>query len=411
MASCDQPGLMPLAEGISKLLAAVSGQRRSETVPLTAAANRVLAEPVFAPAAVPGFDNSAMDGYAVRAADMTLGKTFSVQGRALAGSVFEQRLQADRVVRIMTGAALPRGADTVIMQENSRRDGADERVSFSDLPPLGSNVRKAGDDIQQGSQVISANTRLNAVYLALLASVGCATVKVYSKTTVGLISTGDELKSPGEALTYGDIYNSNAPALVQMLSNLNVDILDYGILQDDPELFRQTFSRADRECDFVLTSGGVSVGEADYTRDILQELGTIDFWKLAIKPGKPFAFGHLPNSYFIGLPGNPVSALVTFHLLASQAIRQHQHLGYRPMAQLTAITTQPIKKSPGRMDFQRGYWQATTAGVSVAPTRSAQGSHILTSLANANCYIALEQERGSVAVGEAVTLWLFDEIF
>ena len=409
MASCDQPGLMPLTEGINKLLAAVSGQQRTETVPLSAAANRVLAEAVFAPAAVPGFDNSAMDGYAVRAADMTLAKTFVVQGRALAGAAFEQALNAEQVVRIMTGAALPRGADTVIIQENSKRDGA--RVSFSELAPLGTNVRKAGDDIQQGSQVISANTRLNAVHLALLASVGCATVSVYGKTTVGLISTGDELKSPGETLAYGDIYNSNAPALIQMLSNLNVDIIDYGIVQDDPELFRQAFSRADRDCDFVLTSGGVSVGEADYTRDILQELGTIEFWKLAIKPGKPFAFGHLPNSYFIGLPGNPVSALVTFHLLGSQAIRQHQHLGYQPMAQLTAITGEPIHKTPGRMDFQRGTWRSSAAGISVTPTRSAQGSHILTSLAHANCYIALEQERGPVAIGETVTLWLFDELF
>ncbi|WP_320823167.1 gephyrin-like molybdotransferase Glp [Reinekea sp.] len=409
MASCDQPGLMPLTEGIRKLLATVSGQQRSETVSLCAAANRVLAESVFAPAPVPGFDNSAMDGYAVRAADMALGKTFTVQGRALAGAVFDQRLKAGQVVRIMTGAALPRGADTVIIQENSQRDG--DRVRFSELASLGTNVRAAGGDIQQGSRVISANTRLNAVHLALLASVGCAAVNVYGKTTVGLISTGDELTLPGETLAYGDIYNSNAPALIQMLSNLNVDIIDYGIVQDDPELFRQAFGRADRECDFVLTSGGVSVGEADYTRDILQELGNIEFWKLAIKPGKPFAFGQLPNSYFIGLPGNPVSALVTFHLLGSQAIRQHQHLGYQPMAQLTAITSEPIHKTPGRMDFQRGSWQSSAEGISVAPTRSAQGSNILTSLAHANCYIALEQERGSVKVGEAVTLWLFDDLY
>jgi molybdopterin molybdotransferase len=400
---------MPLTEGIRKLLATVSGQQRSETVSLCAAANRVLAESVFAPAPVPGFDNSAMDGYAVRAADMALGKTFTVQGRALAGAVFDQRLKAGQVVRIMTGAALPRGADTVIIQENSQRDG--DRVRFSELASLGTNVRAAGGDIQQGSRVISANTRLNAVHLALLASVGCAAVNVYGKTTVGLISTGDELTLPGETLAYGDIYNSNAPALIQMLSNLNVDIIDYGIVQDDPELFRQAFGRADRECDFVLTSGGVSVGEADYTRDILQELGNIEFWKLAIKPGKPFAFGQLPNSYFIGLPGNPVSALVTFHLLGSQAIRQHQHLGYQPMAQLTAITSEPIHKTPGRMDFQRGSWQSSAEGISVAPTRSAQGSNILTSLAHANCYIALEQERGSVKVGEAVTLWLFDDLY
>ena len=409
MATCDRPGLMPLNEGIAKLLAAVSGQARTETVALAAAANRVLAEDVFAPAPVPGFDNSAMDGYAVRAADIVLGKAYTVQGRALAGAAFDQWLHPNQVVRIMTGAAIPRGADTVIAQEDSLLDGA--AVGFSELAPLGSHVRRAGDDIAQGSRVVAAKTRLNAVHLALLASVGCASVTVYGKTTVALISTGDELKSPGQALDYGDIYNSNAPALTRMLAKLGVDIIDYGIVQDDPELFRLAFQRADRECDFILTSGGVSVGEADYTRDILEELGHIDFWRLAIKPGKPFAFGRLPNSYFIGLPGNPVSALVTFHLLGSQAIRQHQHLGYQPMSQLQAITTEPIQKAPGRMDFQRGHWQSSAEGVEVAPTGRAQGSHILTSLADANCYIALEQERGSVAAGESVTLWLFDEMF
>lgn len=408
MGCCDQPGLMPLSEGLANILKQVKPVGETESVALSEASGRVLAEDIKAPAAVPAFDNSAMDGYAIALDTIQTGQPVSVQGKSFAGAPFNEPLQPGKTVRIMTGAAVPEGADCVIMQENT--EDSEQGVIFNKLAEAGNNIRRAGDDIAAGQTVLHAETALNAAHIALLASVGCATVQVYRKTTVGLISTGDELKTPGEPLQFGDLYNSNGPALKVMLEKLNVEVIDYGILPDDRAQFVRSFEEADRDCDFVLTSGGVSVGEADYTKDVLEQMGEIGFWKLAIKPGKPFAFGQLPNSYFIGLPGNPVSAMVTFHILGSQAIRQHQHIGERPMATLTGRTTETIQKTPGRMDFQRGIWQHENDGISVRLTKNEQGSHILTSLAQANCYIALEQDRGPIEAGEKVTLWLFDDL-
>jgi molybdopterin molybdotransferase len=399
---------MPLEDGLKKLIALVMPTDRVETISLSEAHGRVLAEDTVAVAPVPGFDNSAMDGYAINLSKTELNKPYPVQGKSMAGQPFTGALEPGKVIRIMTGAAVPAGCDCIIMQENT--ETTDAGIVFHELAKPGNNLRRAGDDIAAGQQVLSKNTHLNAAHVALLASVGRDTVTVYQRTKVGLLSTGDELKTPGEPLGYGDIYNSNGPALSVMLTKLGVEIVNYGILEDNPDTFRTAFTKADVECDFVMTSGGVSVGEADYTKDILEELGEIDFWKLAIKPGKPFAFGKLPNSYFIGLPGNPVSAMVTFHILGSQAIRHHQNIGMKRMLTLQAQTTMSIRKTPGRMDFQRGVWQQTGGMPEVTLTRRSQGSHILSSLADANCYIALEKDRGDVEAGETVTLWLYDEL-
>lgn len=408
MGCCDQPGLMPLSDGLDKLLKQVVPQTETEDIALNDAHGRVLAEDVTALAPVPGFDNSAMDGYAIAVDSVDTGSVIPVQGKSFAGAPFDGRLEPGCAVRIMTGAAVPQGADCIIMQENT--EAQDDGVVFTQLAPRDNNIRHAGEDIAAGATVLMAKTVLNAAHIALLASVGRASVSVYRKTRVGLISTGDELKTPGEPLQAGELYNSNGPALRVMLEKLQVELIDYGILPDDRALFVKTFHEADQACDFVITSGGVSVGEADYTKDVLEQMGEINFWKLAIKPGKPFAFGRLPNSTFIGLPGNPVSAIVTFHILGSQAIRQHQNIGEKPMPVLRARATEAIRKSPGRMDFQRGYWQQTDDGITVELTRSEQGSHILSSLALANCYIALEKDRGPVKAGEEVTLWLFDSL-
>lgn len=408
MGCCDQPGLMPLTDGIRNILALVSGTAETESVALGQAAGRVLSTPIQAQHPSPGFDNSAMDGFAVKISDTTTEIEMDIQGTAFAGRPYLQPLIPGKAIRIMTGAAVPEGADTVIMQEAAQYD--EHIVRFTDLAKPGSNVRKAGDDFNSGDRLINENTLLNSAHIALAASAGCNKVEVYRRTRVALISTGDELKQPGEAIGYGELYDSNRPAISQMLANLNAEVVDYGSLPDQPELFRETFLKADRECDFVITSGGVSVGEADYTKEVLEELGEIGFWKLAIKPGKPFAFGKLPNSYFIGLPGNPVSAMVTFHILAAQAIRQHQNIGYRPMKVLKAKLGSRLKKSPGRQDFQRGVWSVSESGIEVTPAGAFQGSHILTGLAEANCYIALETERGTVEPGEQVDIWLFDGV-
>jgi len=409
MGCCDVTGLMPLDEGLDRLLNAVTPGTDVETVPLADALGRVTATPVKAQAPVPGFDNSAMDGYAIRLADLENDQPLPLQGMAFAGQPYMEPLKPGQCIRIMTGAPIPEGCDAVIMQENT--ETLDSGVRFQEVPKPGNNIRRAGEDIEPGQEVIAANRRLKPVDLALLASVGCATVKVYRRAKVGLFSTGDEVRQPGEELRYGDLYDSNRPVIRALLERLDVDILDLGTIADDRDAVRDAFLKADVECDFVVTSGGVSVGEADYTKEVLGELGEIEFWKLAIKPGKPFAFGRLPNSWFIGLPGNPVSATVTFHLLGAQAIRQFQGTGPRPLAKLTAKAATDLRKSPGRMDFQRGQWATTEDGtITVTPSGRGQGSHILTSLADANCYIALEQDRGNVKAGEEVTLWLFDDL-
>lgn len=407
MGCCDQPGLMPLSEGLSKLLQLVEQTQLTETAALADSAGRVLSTAVIAPFPSPNFNNSAMDGFAVRCEDIVVGEKMPVQGTAFAGKPYMSPIEPGKAIRIMTGAAMPEGADTVIMQEMAEYD--EREVAFTKQPKAGSNVRKIGDDFHSGDLLVKENTLLNAAHIALLASAGCESVQVFKKTRVALISTGDELKQPGEDLGYGDLYDSNRPAVQQMLNNLNVEIVDYGTLPDQPDQFRKAFLKADEECDFVITSGGVSVGEADFTKDILEELGEIDFWKLAIKPGKPFAFGKLSNSYFIGLPGNPVSAMVTFHILGSQAIRQHQGVGYKPMAKISATTQQSFKKSAGRQDFQRGYVEFTEEGAQVRSV-SMQGSHILTGLAGANCYVVLGIDETEIEAGEAVEVWLFDSV-
>lgn len=409
MGCCDVTGLMPLEEGLDRLLSAITPGTEVETVPLTDALGRVTATPIQAKAPVPGFDNSAMDGYAIRLADLKDGRPLPMQGKAMAGQPYEAPLKPGHCIRIMTGAPVPEGCDAVVMQENT--ETLDAGIRFLEAPEPGNNIRRAGEDIEPGQEVIPANRRLKPVDLALLASVGCAEIDVFRRTRVALFSTGDEVRQPGEALRYGDLYDSNRPVVRALLQRLDVDILDLGTIADDRDAVRDAFLKADAECDFVVTSGGVSVGEADYTKDVLGELGEIEFWKLAIKPGKPFAFGRLPNSYFIGLPGNPVSATVTFHLLGAQAIRQFQGIGPKPLAQLTATAAADLKKTPGRMDFQRGQWTIADDGkIEVAPSGRGQGSHILTSLAEANCYIALERERGDVKAGETVNLWLFNDL-
>jgi len=408
MGCSDRPGLMPLADGLAHLLDRLVPLAGLESVALSDSLGRVTATAIRAESPVPAWDNSAMDGYALRRADLLADKPLNVQGRSLAGQPFTQALKPGHCVRVMTGAVLPAGCDAVVMQEDA--EVSDNGVTFDKVPEEGNNIRRAGEDCRAGDRLLPEGHRIRPQDLALLASVGCAEVSVRSQLKVGLLATGDELRQPHETLGMGDLYDSNRPALNAMLSRLGVQVHDYGVVADDPDQLRTMLQQADADCDLVITSGGVSVGEADYTRQILGELGEIEIWKLAIKPGKPLAFGRLSDSWFIGLPGNPVSSLVTFHLVATRAIRKLQGQPDKALPTLSATTTEAIKKTPGRMDFQRGVWRQTERGVEVRPTRAQQASHILGSMTEANCYIALEQDRGRVAAGETVTLWLFDEV-
>ncbi|WP_111641301.1 molybdopterin molybdotransferase MoeA [Marinimicrobium alkaliphilum] len=404
MGCCDEPTLLPVDEAITRMLKAVERQAPPEQVlPLSDALDRVLAQAVVAPIAVPGHDNSAMDGYALRSSDAS--QPLTVIGEALAGHPFTGTLKPGECVRIMTGAPLPAGADAVQMQENTQREG--DTLTLTQSVESGANIRRRGEDITQGDTLLARGQRLGPVEIGLLASVGIAQVAVYRPLTVAILSTGDELVPPGQPLGDGQIYDSNRYAIGALLRRLNVDVLDLGLIPDEPDAIRAALESADARADAVISSGGVSVGDADYVKDILGQLGHINFWKVAIKPGKPFAFGHLQNSVFFGLPGNPVSALVTLHQLALPVLRTLAGEQLPAPLSVTAIAAGTYKKRPGRQDFQRARLESS-AGDNRVTSNGPQGSGVMTSFLDANCYVVLEAERGRVEAGETVTVVPFD---
>ncbi|WP_417690137.1 molybdopterin molybdotransferase MoeA [Pseudidiomarina sp.] len=397
---------LPVADALAAMQSQVSAITETETVSLYEALDRVLAQPVRADINVPGYDNSAMDGYALRAADAS--QPLKVVGEAFAGHPFEGDLPANSCVRIMTGAQLPQGADAVVMQENVVREDADIQVQTT--VQRGDNVRLCGSDIAAGSVVLAAGQRLNAVHVGLLASLGIADIHVIRKLRVALFSNGDELVVPGEPLRQASqIYDSNRFTLTAMLQRLNVDIIDLGHIADDPDALESAFQQAMRSADLVISSAGVSVGDADHTKNTLAKLGHIEFWKIAIKPGKPFAFGRLGDAWFCGLPGNPVAAVVTLDQLVQPLLRRMAGEQVTPPLQLEAKAATAIKKRPGRTDFQRGRFSQRDGQLWAEPVGS-QSSAVLTSVAQANCFLVLEQERDSIAAGESIIIQPFDQL-
>jgi len=401
---CDNdPKLLPLSEAIQRMQQAVAPVTENEDCALPLLLDRVLSQPVTASFNVPGHDNSAMDGYALRAEDAST--PLKRVGQSLAGHAFKGKLGAGECVRIMTGATIPEGADTVVMQENATTEG--DRVTITQTPQVGENIRRAGEDIAQGSEVLPVGKRLGPVDIALLASIGLATAQVRRRLKVAVLSTGDELIPPGEPLKEGHIYDSNRYGIVAMLRRLNVEVEDFGLIPDRPEAIRSALEQAGQSADAIISSGGVSVGDADHVKDILAELGEINFWKVAIKPGKPFAFGKLGSGVFFGLPGNPVSAMVTLHQLALPILRRMAGEQPEPSLTLSAVAQSGYKKKPGRQDFQRATLSLVN-GESCISSNGPQGSGVLTSFSGANAYAALEQERGRVEAGETVTAIPFD---
>ncbi|WP_426101523.1 MULTISPECIES: molybdopterin molybdotransferase MoeA [unclassified Pseudomonas] len=306
---CDSGSLMPVDEAIAQLLAQAPPVPSTEVIPLGQAAGRVIAEELFSPLDLPGWDNSAMDGYALRAADVPeQGGYLVLAGRIAAGHSSDVPLQAGQTVRIFTGAPLPPGADSVVPQERCRVYG--QRIW---CPPLrlGEHVRKRGEELQRGQRLLRVGQRLRAQEVGLLASAGIPWVKVYRPLRVCLLSSGDELREPGESLAPGQIYNSNRHLVTALLRGWGVEVLDYGVMADALAASRDALILASSECDLLLTTGGVSVGEEDHLKQAIQELGRVDFWRLAIQPGKPLAFGEVAGKPWIGLPGNPSAALIT----------------------------------------------------------------------------------------------------
>ncbi len=407
MGCCETPGLKPFEDALDGMLEQLDNVCSTGMVPTAEALGYGLAQNVLSPINVPPFNNSAMDGYAFRAKDLSQTNSLTLVGKSFAGNPFEGEIPAGGCIRIMTGAPLPADADTVEMQENTQADG--QSIQFQTKPAAGNNVRRAAEDIRHGQEVLERGHKLTPRDIPLLASLGIHDIEVFNKLRVAILSTGDELKPLGQPLMAGEIYDSNRYGIKAILTRLGVDILDLGIVPDDRDKLREAFIHADKNADVVITSGGVSVGEADYTKDILDELGEIGFWKLAIKPGKPFAFGKLPNSVFFGLPGNPVSAMVTLYQLAIPAISKMGGLNYKVPIRLSATLTDSIKKAPGRMDFQRGVYSVDENGQLQVSSTGAQGSGVFSSMSQSNCFIIVERERGSVAAGETVTIEPYGE--
>ncbi|GAB57940.1 molybdopterin molybdotransferase MoeA [Rheinheimera nanhaiensis] len=404
--------MLSAEQAVLQMLSEVAPLTQTISVPISAALDRVLAQPVVSGINVPGYDNAAMDGYALRAAEVAPGQPLTVAGVALAGHAFTDRVPAGSCVRITTGAVMPAGLDSVVMQEQVELTQTDlqQQLVCQLVPSPGEHVRRAGEDIAKGAAVFAAGHKLRPADVGLLASIGIANVKVRRQLKVAICSSGDELVPPGQSLPDGHIYDSNRYVIAAMLYRLGVEVIDLGLLPDDPKAIEQVFTQAMTQADVLITSAGVSVGEADYTRQILHKLGQINFWQVAIKPGKPFAFGKLNSCWFFGLPGNPVAAVVTLEQLVQPVLRKLS--GETVTANVKLLSAEcevPLKKQPGRMDFQRGwYWQGET-GLKVK-TLGSQSSGMLSSIANANCYIVLERDSSSLPAGETVSILPFSNL-
>jgi molybdopterin molybdotransferase len=400
-----EPGLLHEATALSRILAQCVCISEAESVPLTAAHGRILAEDVIAPLDVPPRDNSAMDGYALRLQDLsdTEGSVLRLAGRALAGSPYGHALQGGECVRIMTGAPIPEGADTVVIQEQaSEQDGL---VYLNPGHRQGQHIRRRGEDLRTGSVVLERGRRIKAADLGLIASLGIAEAPVFRRPRVVLFSTGDELCPLGDIPRRGQIYDSNRYSLGGLLDGHPVDTLDLGIVPDDPKRLRQALEDSTRLGDIVLSTGGVSVGEADHVKQVLAELGEVSFWKIAIKPGRPLAFGRLgPGTLFFGLPGNPVAAMVTFVRFVRPALERIAGLTPRDPLTFEVPCVHALRKVPGRTEFQRGRLQPDAQGRLRVEVTGRQGSGILHSMSQADCLIVLEHDRGPVAEGEMVTV-------
>ncbi len=393
---------LSLDEATTQLADAAVAVKESETVPLQQGLGRIIATDMIARMAVPPWDNAGMDGYAV-AAEYVSDAAMPLQGVITAGTAHPPSLEPGKCLRIMTGAPLPEGADAVVMQENT--SDCERGVQILQRPVNGENVRQKGNDVTPGDVLIAGGTMLSAAHLMVLASQGHDTVSVLRKVRIGVITTGDELTNPGSALTDGKIYDANRTGIIALLNVHPVEITDYGIVKDDPHALRAVFNAACQSQDIVISSGGVSVGDADFVKDVIAELGNVGFWKVAIKPGKPFAFGTLGNTLFCGVPGNPVSAYVTTQLLVLPLVSRLSGNRASPaLTQFTATLATPIKRRAGRLEFMRAHYENTADKRLRVTPLARQSSAVMTSVSQANCYLVVGADTEVLQAGEQVEI-------
>ena len=413
-ASCAEdydPNAMAVDRARSLIRQYLAPVTATERVHIRMALDRILAQSVVSPVAVPGNDNSAMDGWAVRFADLAVGGDTELKrvGESFAGKPHSGGIGTGETVRIFTGGIMPAGSDSVVMQERATEIAGGVRIPAGAVSKAGLNRRFAGEDLQKGQVVFEVGQPVRPAELGMLASLGINEVSVYRKLRVAFFSTGDELKSIGAPLAVGEIYDSNRYTLFGMLTRLNCDLVDMGVVPDVPEELEGAFATAAANADVVITSGGVSVGEADYVRQLLDKLGDVLFWKIAMKPGRPLAYGKIGAAHFFGLPGNPVAVMVTFYAFVRDALlvlSGRRDVG--PMPMFKAALSAPVKKAPGRTEFQRGILTRDDRGGWTVRSTGDQGSGILSSMSRANCFIVLPSDTGNVAAGELVEVQLLE---
>ena len=401
---CDSfsPAGLSVTQGQEKILDSITTEQLSENVAVESAYGRVLAEDVVSPINVPQNTNSAMDGYAIRGDDLDQ-EQYHVVAEVFAGHSYDQEIQKGQAVKIMTGAPTPIAGDTVIMREQAVQEG--DFVRFPDAKiDVGQNVRMAGEDLSVGQAVFTQGTRIEAPEMGMMASLGFATCPVLRKVKVGIFSTGDEVQAPGTPQQANSIYDSNRFTIIGMLQKLGCEIVDYGIIEDDQQKMTEVLHSAALETDMVLTSGGVSVGDADYIKLALDELGEINFWRINMRPGRPLAYGKIEQTPFFGLPGNPVAVMVSFINFVEPAIRKLQGQTNWTPVKANAIATEQLRSRQGRTEFSRGVFSMNEHGQLEVRTTGKQGSGILRSMSEANCLIEISPSVDTVKVGETVTV-------
>ena len=396
---------------LEEALTAIRQQLRApstyETCELKDAFGRVVATPIHAALSLPPFAASAMDGFAVRQQDIVATADYSLRqvGTSLAGHPYTGVVAPGECVRVFTGAAIPSGSDLVVVQENVIEQTVD-RITFLPHTSAEHHIRDIGNDVTKGQCLATPGERISPFMLGQLAAAGIGKVDVFPRVRVGIFSSGDELRDPGtpvQDLAYGQIFDANRITLVKLLDDLPVQCIDLGCLPDDPNKIDSALQRAASECDVLITSGGVSVGDADYIVERIRQQGELQFWRLNLKPGKPLAFGRIQSSWILGLPGNPISTIITALLVARPAIAQLAGTALPAPLRINATLKHPIVHSPGRTEYQRGQFEADQTGYTVTHTGD-QGSNRLSSFRNANCLIEIDKSRGDVAIGEEILI-------
>ena len=410
-ASCDdvfEPELLPVSEAIKRMAAQINPVTETITMPLRQSLGRIVAAPVVSPIDVPAYTNSAMDGFAISSDDLPSSgeKSLRLLGTAWAGKPLNVEVGTGQAVRIMTGGMMPAGTDTVVIQEHASMNGDDVLIDGSTAP--GKNVRMAGEDITAGELIIETGTQVDPAHIGLMASLGIDQVTVFRQLKVAFFSTGDELRAleshAGKSLGPGELFDSNRHTLFAMLQRLGVETIDLGVVADTPEATREAFSTGATQADLMISSGGVSAGQADYVSSTLAELGDVTFWKLAMRPGRPLACGKVGDAHFFGLPGNPVAVMVAFYEFVQPSIRRMQGCSQLTAPRFAARCESKLRKSPGRIEYQRGIFATGPDGHTTVRSTGKQGAGRLSSMCMANCLIVIDAEKDGVEPGDIVQI-------